>query len=80
MARALGYEQELGKNYIEIMIEGMTQGTIKKDDPEDLLISFYSLRQGLYSLMAVFMEGMKMEEKEDRIDKVWRNFWQGIKA
>ena len=80
MARSLGYEQELGKKYIEIILEGMTQGTIKKDNPEDLLISFYSLRQGLYSLMTVFMESMKIEEKEERIDKVWQNFWQGIKA
>ena len=80
MVRSLGYEQELGKKYIEIIIEGMAQGTIKKDNPEDLLISFYSLRQGLYSLMTIFMESMKKEEKEDRIDKVWQNFWQGIKA
>jgi len=78
LARALRHEQELGERYIGIIKDGIAQGTIKKENPEEILLSFYSLRQGLYSLMNVFMSDMPKEQKEDKIDKVWHNYWQGI--
>lgn len=78
LTRALQNEQELGEKYIAIIKEGIAQGTIKQGNPEEILLSFYSLRQGLYSLMNVFMADMTKEEKEDKIDKVWHNYWQGI--
>jgi AcrR family transcriptional regulator len=78
LARSLKYEQELGERYIGIIKDGIKQGTIKKENPEEILLSFYSLRQGLYSLMNVFMSDMPKEQKADKIDKVWDNYWQGI--
>lgn len=78
LARALQHEQELGEIYIGIIKEGIAQGAIKKENPEEILLSFYSLRQGLYSLLNVFMSDMTKEQKEDKIDKVWYNYWYGI--
>lgn len=80
LARALKHEQELGEIYIQIIKEGINQGTIRKEKPEDILLSFYSLRQGLYSLLNVFMSEMTKEQKENKIDKVWHNYWYGIKG
>lgn len=79
LVRALKHEQELGVKYLQIINEGIVQGTIKKENPEDILLSFYSLRQGLYSLLNAFMSDMTAEQKEHKIDKVWHNYWQGIK-
>lgn len=79
LARALRSEQELGARYVEIINDGIAQGAIKKENPEDILLSFYSLRQGLYSLLNAFMSNMTIEQKEDKIDKVWHSYWLGIK-
>jgi AcrR family transcriptional regulator len=79
LARALKHEQELGARYLEIINEGITQGTIREENPEDILLSFYSVRQGLYSLLNAFMEDMALEQKVDKIDKIWHTYWQGIK-
>lgn len=78
--RALTHEMELGERYMEIIREGIRQGLILDEPPEGILLSYYSLRQGLYSLMNVFMSELPDEQKIDRIDTVWQNYWQGIKA
>lgn len=80
LTRALKHEMGLGERYTKIIKEGIQQGLICKEAPEEILLSYYSLRQGLYSLMNVFMTDLTEEQKLDKIDKVWRNYWQGIKG
>jgi AcrR family transcriptional regulator len=79
LARALKHEMLLGERYTTIIEDGIEQGLIRKEPPEEILLSYYSLRQGLYSLMNVFMSDMTEAQKLDKIDKVWQNYWQGIK-
>lgn len=79
LLRAFKHEQKLGLNYIEIIQAGIDQGIIQGEDSEAILLSYYSLRQGLYSLMNVFMSNMTVEEKTIKVEKVWENFWQGIR-
>jgi AcrR family transcriptional regulator len=78
--RALKHEMGLGERYTKIIVDGIQQGLIRKAPPEEILLSYYSLRQGLYSLMNVFMPNLTEKQKADKIDKVWRHYWQGIKA
>lgn len=80
LTKALNHEMELGEQYLEIIRSGIRQGFIREDSPEEILLSYYSLRQGLYSLMNVFMSDLNEEQKIDKIDKVWHNYWQGIEA
>ncbi|WP_094605920.1 hypothetical protein SPSIL_013500 [Sporomusa silvacetica DSM 10669] len=80
LTRALKHEMGLGERYTKIIKDGIQQGLICKEPPEEILLSYYSLRQGLYSLMNVFMTDLTEEQKLDKIDKVWRNYWQGIKG
>ena len=80
LTRALNHERELGERYTEIIQDGIRQRLIREEPPEEILLSYYSLRQGLYSLMNVFMSDMTEEQKLDKIDKVWQNYWQGIKG
>lgn len=80
LARALSHEMRLGAKYREIISEGMRQGLIREAPPEEILLSYYSLRQGLYALMSVFMADMTEEQKLDKLDKVWHNFWLGIQG
>ncbi|HWR06934.1 TetR/AcrR family transcriptional regulator [Sporomusa sp.] len=80
LTRALNHEMGLGERYKEIIQDGIRQGLIQKDPPEEILLSYYSLRQGLYSLMNVFMSDLTEDQKLDKIDKVWRKYWQGIKG
>lgn len=79
LTRALNHEKELGERYKQIIRDGIGQGLIREEPPEEILLSYYSLRQGLYSLMNVFMSDMTGEQKLIMIDKVWHNYWQGIK-
>ncbi|MBP2632754.1 MAG: transcriptional regulator, TetR family [Firmicutes bacterium] len=79
LARALKHEMLLGERYTAIIEDGIEQGLIRKEPPKEILLSYYSLRQGLYSLMNVFMSDMTEAQKIDKIDKVWQNYWQGIK-
>jgi len=78
LTRALKHEMGLGEKYMEIIGEGIRQGLFREEPPEGILLSYYSLRQGLYSLMNVFMPDLTEEQKLDKIDKVWHNYWQGI--
>jgi len=80
LTRALKHEMGLGEIYTEIIREGIRLGLIRQEPPEEILLSYYSLRQGLYSLMNVFMSDRTEEQKRDTIDKVWHNYWQGIKG
>ena len=80
LTRALKHEMGLGERYTKIIKDGIQQGLICKEAPEEILLSYYSLRQGLYSLMNVFMTDLTEEQKLDKIDKVWRNYWQGIQG
>lgn len=80
LTRALNHERGLGERYTEIIQDGIRQRLIREGPPEEILLSYYSLRQGLYSLMNVFMSDMTEEQKLDNIDKVWQNYWQGIKG
>lgn len=80
LAKALKHEMELGERYLEIIQAGIRQGLIREDSPEEILLSYYSLRQGLYSLMNVFMSDLNEEQKNDKIDKVWHNYWHGIEG
>lgn len=79
LLRAFKHEQQLGLKYAEIIRTGIDEGIIQGEDSEDILLSYYSLRQGLYSLMNVFMSNMTAEEKAVKVEKVWRNYWQGIR-
>ncbi len=79
LARALKHEMLLGERYTTIIKDAIEQGLIRKEPPKEILLSYYSLRQGLYSLMNVFMYDMTEAQKLDKIDKVWQNYWQGIK-
>ena len=79
LTRALNHEMGLGERYKEIIQDGIRQGLIRDDPPAEILLSYYSLRQGLYSLMNVFMSDFTEEQKLDKLDKVWHNYWHGIK-
>ncbi len=79
LTRALNHEMGLGERYKEIIKDGISQGLIRDDPPAEILLSYYSLRQGLYSLMNVFMSDFTEEQKLDKLDKVWHNYWHGIK-
>lgn len=80
LRQALEHERFLGAKYLEIITDGVTQGLIRQTEPEELLISYYSLRQGLYALLIVFMQDLPEPEKIRRIERTWADFWQGIKA
>jgi AcrR family transcriptional regulator len=80
LARALKHEMLLGERYTTIIKAGIEQGLIRKEPPNEILLSYYCLRQGLYSLMNVFMSDLTEAQKIDKIDKVWQNYWQGIKG
>lgn len=77
--RALQHEMELGEKYQEIIREGIQQGLFREAPPEEILLSYYSLRQGLYALMSVYMSNMSQSQKIGQIDTVWDNFWNGIR-
>jgi AcrR family transcriptional regulator len=80
LTRALNHEMGLGERYKEIVQDGIRQGIIREAPPEEILLSYYSLRQGLYALMNVFMSDLTEDQKLDKIDKVWHNYWQGLKG
>jgi AcrR family transcriptional regulator len=80
LSRALQHEMELGDKYQEIIREGIQQGVLREAPPEEILLSYYSLRQGLYALMNVYMSDMPQDQKIVQIDKVWDNYWHGIKV
>lgn len=80
LTRAFNNEMIYGEKYKELIKEGIQQGLIREASPEDILLSYYSLRQGLYSLMSTFMVDVPEEQKLDHIDKVWHDYWQGIKG
>jgi Transcriptional regulator len=80
LTRSLNREMRLGERYMKIIQEGIKQGLIRDDSPEEILLSYYSLKQGLYSLLYVFMTNLTEEQKLDKINKVWHNYWQGIKG
>ncbi|VBB09010.1 Hypothetical protein LUCI_4296 [Lucifera butyrica] len=80
LKKALAQEMELMERYKEIICDGIRQGFIQEVPPEEILLSYYSLRQGLFSLMNVFMTELTEEQKLDKLDKVWQNYWQGISA
>jgi len=80
LTRALKHEMRFGERYSKIIMEGIRQGLIREDSAEEILLSYYSLRQGLYSLMNVFMSEMTEDQTLNKIDKVWHNYWQGIKG
>jgi len=80
LARALKSEKRLGEKYREIIQDGMRQGLIREAPLEDMVLSYYILRQGLYALMIVFMSDLQEDQKLDHIERSWRNFWLGIKG
>jgi len=80
LARALKNEMRLGEKYKEIIQDGMRQGIIREAPLEDMVLSYYSLRQGLYALMIVFMSDLLEEQKLDHIERSWHIFWLGIKG
>ncbi len=80
LARALDHEMALGEKYKVIIREGMQQGLIRESSPEEMLFSYYSLRQGFSVLMNVFMTEIPEDQKLARIDKVWHDYWLGIRG
>lgn len=78
--RALQHEMELGEKYKEIIKAGIEQGVFREAPPEELLLSYYCVRQGLYALMNVYMSDMPQVQKIGEIEKVWDNLWYGIKV
>jgi len=80
LARVLDNEMRLGDKYKEIIKDGIAQGLIREDSPEAILLTYYSVRQGLAALMSVFMVDISAAEKLVRIDKVWQSFWLGIRG
>lgn len=78
--RALDNELQLGEKYKKIIRAGMEQGLIRQSPEEDVVLAYYSLRQGLYSLMSVFMSDMSEDQKLDKINRVWNSFWLGVKG
>lgn len=80
LSTALQHEMELGEKYQEIIREGIRQGVFRKAPVEEILLSYYSLRQGLYALMSVYMTDMPQAQKLEQIETVWDNYWHGIKV
>lgn len=76
--RALTREMDLCKCYQQIVEDGIKQGFIRDNHPEEILLSYYSLRQGLYSLLNVFMSDLTEEQKLKKIEQVWHTYSHGI--
>jgi AcrR family transcriptional regulator len=58
----------------EIIRANMDQGTLRRQDPETVAISYMALVHGMLSSMIIYQS----ENISAYLAKVWENFWEGI--
>ncbi|MCE5346527.1 MAG: TetR/AcrR family transcriptional regulator [Bacteroidales bacterium] len=67
-------EQPFEKKMLEILLEGMQQGIIRRDIPSKMLMSYRAMRDGLLLWMRIVPE-----LSGEWIEVFWKDFWLGIK-
>lgn len=72
-ADILKREQPFEKKMLEILIEGMQQGIIRRDIPAKMLLSYRAMRDGLLLWMRIVPE-----LSGEWIEVFWKDFWLGI--
>lgn len=73
-ADILKREQTFEKKMLEILIEGMQDGIIRRDIPSKMLMSYRAMRDGLLLWMRI-----TPELSGEWIEVFWKDFWLGIK-
>jgi len=73
-ADILKREQAFEKKMLEILLEGMQQGIIRRDIPSKMLMSYRAMRDGLLLWMRIVPE-----LSGEWIEVFWKDFWLGIK-
>jgi AcrR family transcriptional regulator len=73
-ADILKREQPFEKKMLEILLEGMQQGIIRRDIPSKMLMSYRAMRDGLLLWMRI-----TPELSGEWIEVFWKDFWLGIK-
>lgn len=69
-------EEALSSVLRSIFQEGMEEGTLRHEQAEDLLASFYCLLDGAFIQQFYYTRS----DFEQRLQSVWRLYWQGIIA
>ncbi len=71
--RMLELETSIFEKMKEIFMEGITAGIIRDANVDELMLSFYCMREGL---LMVYSQNMGKPAPRD----IWRNFWLGIRG
>jgi|GEM_PF-332258 len=66
-------EQPFEKKMLEILVEGMQRGIIRRDIPSKMLMSYRAMRDGLLLWMRIVPE-----LSGEWIEVFWKDFWLGI--
>lgn len=74
-ADILKREQPFEKKILEILMEGMQKGIIRRDIPSKMLISYRAMRDGLLLWMRIVPE-----LSGEWIEVFWKDFWMGIQG
>lgn len=72
-ADILKREEPFEKKMLEIFLEGMQQGIIRRDIPAKMLISYRAMRDGLLLWMRIVPE-----LSGEWIEVFWKDFWLGL--
>ncbi|MCZ8523532.1 MULTISPECIES: TetR/AcrR family transcriptional regulator [Paenibacillus] len=67
-------EGEMHDLLVRLFKQGMEEGLVRREAPEDLVASFYCLLDGSFLQQYYYQPG----EYEQRLDAVWRIYWKGI--
>ncbi|MEA4926899.1 MAG: TetR/AcrR family transcriptional regulator [Syntrophomonadaceae bacterium] len=74
-ADILKRERPFEKKILEILLEGMELGIIRRDIPSKILISYRAMRDGLLLWMRIVPE-----LSGEWIEVFWKDFWMGIQG
>lgn len=74
-ADILKREQPFEKKMLDILLEGMELGIIRRDIPAKILISYRAMRDGLLLWMRIVPE-----LSGEWIEVFWKDFWMGIQG
>jgi len=58
-----------------LLLQGMEQGIIRKDDPAKLMFTFRAMKEGLLNWLIAIPKS-----EEEWVREVWKDFWLGFKA
>ncbi len=72
-ADILKREEPFEKKMLEILVEGMQKGIIRRDIPSKMLVSYRAMRDGLLLWMRIVPE-----LSGEWIEVFWKDFWLGL--